>query len=413
MGMSLATQSTIALRNAIRNRRRSLLTIASVAIGFLALSLFEGYFTYVYSTLADQAVIGERLAHLTVTKQGYYTKGSLDPRKYLFSAEEYERIRAELAELPGLTLISPRIHVEGLVSNGDASHIFIGEGVEAQDILTLRGEKYATLPGALRVGDAHSAVVGGKLADKLGVKEGDTAVVLTSTADGMVNALDMRIGEISTTGVVGTDDKFLLLPLVFARKLYDFDGADRIAFLFDSLERAQELKSVIAQRVQQLGIECEVKEWKELSAYYTQVKGLFDMIYLFLCVVVAGVVMTSVMNTMSMSIAERTREIGALRALGIHLGSLHRMFVLEGMLLVLVGCLAGMAITYVCAGLINQADITYTPPDSTEKATLLIELVLANLLGSLATMTLLAALASYLPARHASRKSIVGALAHV
>lgn len=413
MGMNLATQSKIALRNAIRNRRRSLLTIASVAIGFLALSLFEGYFTYVYNTLADQAVIGERLAHLTITKKDYYTKGSLDPRKYLFTPEEYEHIRAALAQLPGLTLISPRLHVEGLVSNGEASHIFIGEGIEAQDILTLRGAKYADLPGKLRPGDAYSAVVGRKLADTLGVKEGDTAVVLTSTADGMVNALDMTVGEVSTTGAVGTDDKFLLLPLAFTRKLYDFDGADRIAVLFDSQERAQEMKSVIERQVQQLGVDCEVKEWKELSAYYTQVKGLFDMMYLFLCIVVAGVVMASVMNTMSMSIAERTREIGALRALGIHVGSLHRLFVLEGVLLVLVGSFVGMALTYVCAGLINQADITYTPPDSTEKATLIIELVFANLFGSLFTMALLAAFSSYLPARHAARKSIVGALAHV
>lgn len=413
MGMSLVTQGKIALRNAIRNRRRSLLTVASVAIGFLALSLFEGYFTYVYNTLADQAVIGERLAHLTITKKDYYVKGSLDPRKYLFSPEEYEKIRVALAQLPGLTLMSPRLHVEGLVSNGEASHIFIGEGVDAQDILTLRGEKYVDLPGKLHLGDDHSAVVGRKLADSLGVKVGDTAVVLTSTADGMVNALDMTVGEISTTGAVGTDDKFLLLPLTLARKLYDFDGADRIAVLLDSLDRVPELKSVIEQQVQNLGIDCEVKEWKELSAYYTQVRGLFDMMYLFLCIVVAGVVMTSVMNTISMSISERTREIGALRALGMRLGSLNRMFVLEGMLLVLAGCLVGLGLTYACAGLINQADITYTPPDSTEKATLIIELVFANLFGSLFTMTLLAALSSYLPARHAARKSIVGALAYV
>ncbi|WP_445370215.1 ABC transporter permease [Methylomonas sp. HW2-6] len=413
MSMSLAMRCKLAARNVMKNRRRSLVTVLSVAIGFLALSLFEGYFTYVYRILKDQAIVGERLGHLTVVRRGFFDQGTLDPEKFQLDAAALDLVTRTVREVPGVKLVSPRLAVSGLVSNGTTSHIFIGEAISAEDQTALRGAEYAYLPGKLAPGQDDAVVIGQKMAKIMGLQQGSDGVLMASTLSGMVNAVDFRVGEIANTGSMGTDDKFALLPLALARKLYGSDGADRVVVLLDSVDSIPAVKPVLLQKLKAAGFDADIKEWSELSVYYTQVKGLFDMMYLFIMVVVVMVAMTSVVNTMTMAIAERTREIGTLRAIGMRSMTIKSLFVIEGVIIVFVGSLAGMALSYAIGAGINLAQITYSPPDSSEQAALVIELLFNNMFGSLFTLSVLAAVASYFPARHATQKTIVGALGHV
>lgn len=411
--MSFQTRLKLAFRNIAKNRRRSLLTISAVAVGFIAMSLLEGYFTYIYRTLEAQAIVGERLGHLTVTKRGFYEKAMQDPRKYAFDKNELAKATEVIASNAQVQLVSPRLSVSGLVSNGVISRIFTGEAVLPEDIAALRGEKYADLPGRLDPADPAAAVFGAKLTEYLDIALGQEATILTSTIDGMVNAIDVKVGEVSNTGSLATDDKSLLLSLALARRVMAFDGADRIVVLLKSDDALGSVKDDLIERLQQSGFDVEIKEWNVLSQYYAQVKGLFDVMYLFIALVFAIVVMFSVANTLGMSIAERTREIGTLRAVGIRRRTLNSLFVIEGVSMVMVGSLLGVAATYGLSEAINAAAITYTPPDSTVEAELVIELLGSNLFGSVFTLAVLAILASYFPARKGSRKPIVEALAHV
>ena len=413
MGMSAITRFKIAGRNVLKNRRRTLITVISIAVGFLALSLFEGYFTHIYRVLGDQAIVGERLGHLTVVKRGYFEKGSQEPREYAFDGAELTRLNGAIAGVPGLVLTSPRLSASGLVSNGQSSRIFIGEGIAPADVVALRGTQYADLPGKLDAATSYAGVVGSKLARDLGVSSGNAVVLMSTTIDGMVNAVDLEIGEVTNTGAIGTDDKFVLLSLEHARKLLGFDGADRVVLLFESAAAAEQATPLVSSALKRAGFDVEIKQWRELSSYYGQVKGLFDAMYLFISLVVAIVVTAGVINTMGMAISERTREIGTLRALGMRARTVKGIFVLEGVIIVLGGCLIGMLATYLAGAAINAAGISYTPPDSTVEADLIVELVFSNLFGSLFTLTVLAALASYFASRRAATKSIVGALAHV
>lgn len=413
MSMSFPSKIQFAIRNMMRNRRRSLMTMTSVIVGVLALSLFEGYFTNVYQTLEDQAIIGERLGHITLAKKGFFDKSAMDSQGYTFSAEELQKVEEVLKEFPEITLVSPRFNISGLISNGEASRIFIGEGINAQDDSILRGEKYKDLPGKLDATAENSGVIGKKLADQLALKVGDTAVLMGSTSTGMVNAIDVEVSEVFNTGSVGTDDKFVLINYEMAKQLYQDDGAERVVVLFNEKLLIETLMPKITQAVAQTGIEVQAKTWNELSLYYGQVKTVFDMMYLFISVVVVLVVFAGVINTMSMSISERTREIGTLRSLGMRQYDLKTLFVYEGVVIVFIGCLIGVALTYVFGGIINMSDIRYTPPDASTDVELILTLIPENLFGTVFTLTVLAALAAWLPAKKAANKSIVGALTHV
>ena len=75
----------LALRGLTRNRRRSLVTLLAIALGFAAISLFAGYTHNVYDGLARQSIHGELLGHLTISKRGMSTAGKLDPERYLLT----------------------------------------------------------------------------------------------------------------------------------------------------------------------------------------------------------------------------------------------------------------------------------------------------------------------------------------
>lgn len=411
--MDLNTRFKIAARNVLRNRRRSMVTLISVVIGFVALSLFEGYFVSVYQSLEDQAIIGERLGHLTVSKPGLYEKGSQDPRAYSFSEAELAKATTRLTALAGVKMVSPRISLSGLVSNGDTSRIYIGEGVRPEDLVTLRGSQYADLPGRLDPKKPHGAVFGARLADNLGLKLGADATLMGTTLDGLVNAVGVQVVEASSTGSMGTDDKFILTSLDTARRLMAYDGAERVVLLLDKGTDQEAFAAAVKRELAADGLTVEVRDWRSLSVYYTQVKGLFDVMYLFISLVVAIVVLASVFNTMGMTITERTREVGTMRALGMQSATLDGLFVLEGMLIVAIGCVIGVVLSALAGLAINHAGITYMPPDAATEVPLMVEILSGNLFGSSLTLVVLAAFASLIPARRASRRDIVGALSHV
>lgn len=407
------TLIVLALRNILRNGRRSLATIAAIAVGLAAVNLFGGYVANVYSGLQLQAVAGERLGHLTVYKKGMLTLGKLKPKRYMFSQEERQILEKAVGEIDGVTLVSPRLSISGIASNGRASTIFIGEGVVPEHAATLRGSLPEGAGGRLQSGMNYGLAVSSELADLLNFKKGDNLTLMTSTIDGQANAMDAQIIDVFNTGNTNTNDKYMVAPIKFAQNLLDTQGAERFVVLLRDAALTEPMRERIAQTLAAKGFDVEIKTWKELSSFYTQVKNLFDMIFSFISGIVFIVAAMSIANTMSMAVMERTREIGTLQAIGMKRRSVVGMFALEGLWLALIGALAGLVLTTLLAWGVNRAGISYVPPNSSYAVALLVDLDWPRI-GMLAAVVLGLALASaLLPAWRGARRRIVDALAFV
>jgi len=402
----------LALRNVFRNRRRSAVTVVAIAVGLLAVNLFGGYIADVYRSLQIQAVAGERLGHLTVFKEGMLTLGKLNPERYHFSAAEAATVRRTVAALPGVELVSPRLSISGLATNGRNSTIFIGEAVVAEHMPALRKGASAGSGGDLQAAHPDGVAVASELASLLGYREGDTLTLLTNTLRGQANAMDSTIVDVFDTGNIHTNDKFIVAPVALAEQLLDTNGAERFVVLLDGVERTAQARVEIQRAVVAQGLKVEVKTWRELSAFYNQVRGLFDMIFSFIAMIVFIVAGMSIANTMAMTVVERTREIGTLQAMGLRRRGVLGLFVAEGAWLAALGVALGVALTYAIAATINGAGISYVPPNSSMAVPLLVALQpnVVALVG--VAVVLLALSAALLPAWRASRKPIVEALAH-
>lgn len=399
---------TLALRNLWLNRRRSLATILAVAIGFTAINLFGGYIHDVYRGLKSSAIHGEGLGHLTVARKGFFAEGALHPERYSLKGDELKRLLSTLESTPGVKLATPRIGLSGLISNGRISTIFIGEGQVPQDMAEL-GQPHKLDPKH-PVGGLMSSGLG----QLLGVKPGQTTVIMGSTLAGQTNALDFEVDGFFDTGNAGTNDKSLILPLGYAQQLLDTQGASRVVVLLDDENAdAAVARATLLPRLKAAGFDVEIRTWVEQSAFYQQVKNLFDLIFMFLFSIVFVVVLMSIINTLTMSVMERVREIGTLRALGYQRGGILSLFAAEGLVLGAVGAGIGVVVTVTIAVLINSAGVSYVPPSSSSPVPLTVGLVPGSLFTILCLLALVSMLAALVPARRAARIEIVDALGHV
>jgi putative ABC transport system permease protein len=414
----------LALRGLLRNRHRSIVTLLAIALGFAAISLFAGYTHNIYDGMARSSIHGELLGHLTMSKRGMRTEGKLNPEKFLLSADEVTRITGLLQNEPHVKLVTPRLALSGLISNGRASTIFIAEGIAPlamdklqEGLLTKEEERMQVYQDVYKHLDSthpEVALLSSGLADMLHLKKGEQTALLSNTLTGQANALDMTVGNTFNTGNAGSNDKFAFMPLSLAQSLYDAAGmADRLTVLLDDMNQTEAMRTKLEDILKAAGFDIEIKTWEELSDFYNQVHNMFDMIFGFIFSIVLTVVVMSVANSMGMSVVERTREIGTLRAIGLRRWGVVKLFTTESLMLSLIGCLTGLAITLGVRYGINVAGISYTPPNSAGAVPLLVDMDTHRIIFTLVLMTVVGTLAAYLPARRASKQAIIDSLGHV
>jgi putative ABC transport system permease protein len=406
----------IAFRNILKNKRRSFVTLLAIAVGFAAVSLFNGYTHNTYQGLRQSAVRGEGLGHLAIYKQGWLTNGTIEPDQYMLTKAEIQRIIEIVEEEDDVVLATPQIHLSGLVTNGQQSTIFLAKGVVPEDDRTIKGTYYAFRPikgDTLTSKIPYGIEMSEDLANMLNLKPGDDAVVMAGTLDGQMNALDVTIRGLYDTGAAETNDKYIRLPFDYAQSLYDTEKAEQVIVLLDDWRQTEAARIRFLAKLASQNIACEIKTWDERSLFYNQVKQMFDMMFLFMFLIVLVISVMSVVNTMGMSVLERTREIGTLRALGFKRRGVTALFATEGALIGLLGSIVGFILNVIVWALIGYIEPSYIPPGNTTPVPLLVSLVPGFIGGLIIFLILLSLVAAIIPARRAARQNVVDALGHV
>ena len=413
----MITLFKIAFRNLLKNRWRSLFTILAIALGFSAVNLFGGFAKYMYSGNREMAIFGTCNGHLLVFKKGFLEKGQLDPAGYLITPEELKTIDDICRRLPQVTLVAPHLMISGLISNGKVSTIFVAQGIapSAVDVFSSRTvQEIKAFEGKkLKDDKTYGVAVAEGLARLLDLQLGSDAVVFTNTVDGQMNALDMQVFQIFHTDSDTMNDKMMRVPLKFAQSLYDTDGVDRVAILLSKHEDTESVRRELQLLLSGQASAFDVKTWRDMSQWYRKVKKMFDVIFAFLFAIVFVIVIMSVVNTMSMAVIERTREIGTLRALGLKRRGVTALFAMESILLGVLGTIGGLLFTWLGSWGIDMIKPTWIPPGITKRVPIMIFLSSEQMFYSFIFLVFLCVMASLLPAGRAARQNVVDALGHV
>ncbi len=260
----------LAIRNILRNKRRSFVTLLAIGVGFCAISLFRGYVSNTYAGLRESAIRGEGLGHLTIYKAGWLEKGKLDPERYMFSQAEIERITKLVTEEKEVMLATPQIQVAGMVSNGSISTIFIAQGVVPKDDKTIKGAwgGFRPIKGeGLNEKTPYMVEIAQDLAKHLNLEPGQDGVVMATTLEGQMNALDIKVAGVYDTGSDATNDKYLRFTFDFAQSLFDTKRAEKIVVLLEDWGKTEKMRDLLLDKLKKEGLACEIKTWNELSLF--------------------------------------------------------------------------------------------------------------------------------------------------
>lgn len=409
----------IGLRNIVKNLRRSIITALAIALGFAAVNLFAGFTKYMYTGTRDVAIYGRCGGHITIFRKGFLEKGQLDPAQYLLSPEEIRDVNAICQDKPHVMLVAPQLRITGLASNGNISTIFIAQG-----IIPSAKRVFFSRMNALKVDKifegreleddkSYGVAMTNGLARLLDLKLGSYAVAFTNTIYGQMNALDVEVFQLLDAASDEMNDKIMQVPLAFARALYDTDGADKLAVLLDDTKYTESIRDQLQTAFSQRGLDLEAKTWEEMSERYRKVKIMFDAIFAFLFSIVFIIVVMSVINTMSMVVVERTREIGTLRALGLRRRGVMFLFAVETGLLGVFGTIGGLFLTFIGWWAVDVIKPTWIPPGISGRIVISIKFVPEFMLYSFIFLILLCLIASLIPAKRAAGQNVVDALGHV
>jgi putative ABC transport system permease protein len=403
----------LALRNVVRNRRRSFLTGGVVVFGFAAIALAGGFMSQSFQGLRE-GTIRNGTGHLQFADPAFFSGNEDAALEH--GLKDSDRVAAILAKDPEVREVLPRIDFVGLATNGGRSVPFLGTGLDpAPEARTMDTAKLLVAGRWFKDAAEHGVVLGSGLARALGVDAGDSITLLATTPDGVLNAVDATVSGLADIPIKELDDRYLATTLGLASELLVASGrVSKLTVVLREPADAASARTRLLASLHREGVDIAGKTWEELAVFYRQVRLLYIGIFGFMGLVLVVVVLLAAANTMMMAAAERTREIGTLRALGTRPSAIKQMFIAEGLILAVAGCLGGALVALAIRAVLNNLGLTLPPPPGVSHGvTLHVNLyVTAYAAGTLAMSATLVA-ASWFPARRAARMSIIEALAHV
>lgn len=396
-----------AFLNTLRNRRRSLVTVAIAGLGTAAILLAGGFALYTYEALAQAAA--RTTGHLIISTPEFTSQEEDTPLQ--FGVAEWEKLAKRLMADPDVRSVLPSVSFGGLISNGDKSVVMVGLGVDPRTEFKVKGPFLRTVAGSILPEDSSTdqVLLGEGVARSLKASPGSGLTLLATTTDGALNAVDVQVAGIVSTGVPDLDRRLVYTDIRSAQRLLQTSKVSSVGVFLSKMDRTEAAQ----ERLQASNPTLQVRTWREEAFFYTSVRNLYNRIFGALGFIITIIVVFVVTNAMAMTIVERTREIGTLRAIGTSPGQLITSLAIEGTLLGAAGAIAGAAIAATVTTLLYVFPVQMPPPPG-RSASYPLHINADPTLYAIAivAMVLLAALACALVARRTVSLPITTSLAH-
>ncbi|HEY0677267.1 MAG TPA: FtsX-like permease family protein [Chitinophagaceae bacterium] len=328
----------MAWRNIWRNKSRSIVIMLSIVIGLIAgisvLALYKGMMTSRVRTVIDAET-----AHLQIHdrdfKKDYHPSFILKNANSLFQS---------LSSLPEIKVAAPRSVVQAMLITATGS-----AGVQVNGVVPEYEYKVSGLKEKIKEGEGfhdnkkNEIIIGRKLAEKMKLKTGSKLVItFTDSADNIISSA-FRIIAIYQSDNDPLDELNVYVPMQALNELL-MTGNDfhEIAILLNSDEDLQKVQQILMKQFPAFSVE----SWKDISPETDfMVKTVDEYSYIIMIIILIALAF-GILNTMLMSVLERTREIGMMVALGTSRSRIFLLVLLETVFLTIAGTPIGLTVAY-------------------------------------------------------------------
>lgn len=346
--------------NLWRHRRRTLFTGLVCSAAMTAVLLGAGFALFTYQSLAEKAA--RDLGHLTLSHPDYFLDNEDVPLQHGINRDP--ALEKRLLARDDVKAVLPRLQFSGLVSNGEKSTIFLGSGVDGSEF-QLKGpflqiKAGGVLPPAYlsKADDSIPLLIGEGLAAILKAKVGSELSLMSATSTGALNALDVVVVGIFSTGVPDLDKRQLYLPIKAGQQLLQSDKISELNIYLLHDQQQTELAAALQSELP----DNKVTPWQDRAFVFKAVRDLYNRIFGTLGILMLLLVLFAVGHGISQVVTERTREIGTMAALGERRSRIVGNFVLEALLLGAFSAVVATLSTLVCCELLRQFEVMMPPP---------------------------------------------------
>lgn len=426
------------LKNTLNNWRHSIGAVLSVAIGYAALTLFNGYISVIQDMYEDnyrqRSMFGDVFIEKTDNGQRIdFENSKITTEEQDFIDDFFEKNKNMIDVYSKFLIIS------GLANNGKTSSIFWGFAYDFEQGKKLREPTWLWNSKAGQPLDQlseDSIMLGQNIGDAFGCRPekeerlltkvggydstirpfqcDKKSLQLTVTTDaGQVNAMKANVGALGGVGLRGIDSWYLMMSLQRAQQLYDTNNISHIRLRLKSPAQFDTFVSKFNASARQRNINLEAFDWREhvLARVYKRTMSLFMTFRDFVSIVILTISGMSVLNAIVKSVTERRREIGTLRSLGFRRSAIKSIFAIEGLIVGLVGSGLGAVVSLILSVIINHFEFIYYAGFLSDPVPFVIGTVPNLYLLSLVISCLIAVFAAYVASKRASVSEIPQLLA--
>ena len=329
----------IVWRNIWRKKTRSLIIIFAVMLGIWAGLFIVGVFTGMIQQQQEDSV-KHFFSHIEAHNPGFLANNEVQ-----YTIPEAGKALATIENDPQIKAASMRNIVFGMAASPAAAN-----GAKITGVIPAKESPLTNMGVFIKQGTyfaenkKNSAVIGEKLAHKLNVRLHSKIILTFSNKEGDILSGAFRVSGIYKTSNQQFDGANVFVNAQDINALLGIDsGYHEIAVLLKDDRQLDTTESIIKSQLPSL----KVESWRELSPESALLSGMTDYILEILMGIMMLGLLFAIINTMLMTVMERTRELGMLMAIGMNKGRTFSMLMYETIILSFLGCPIGMALAWV------------------------------------------------------------------
>jgi lipoprotein-releasing system permease protein len=356
---SLGFERRVATRFLREGRMQTLLIVVGVAAGVAVVAYISALVTGLQKNTLEKTLGAQ--AHVTLTERD----DAVTPARTAASGEtllvqtqprsqrprtiaNWQTLVPMLEALPGVTAVSPMVATAGLAARGETSKSIALLGVDLERYDRIVGLRSKVVSGMARLAPGEG-IIGRELAVDLGVSIGDRIGLITSNSQGINNSQStsnggvsdaLRITALVDLGVRELNRRTVIVPLRTAQSLAGLPGgATSLDITLADVYAADAMAVSLAQR-----LPYEVESWQQANAQLVSALNAQSISTAVIRIVVLLVVVLGIASVLVVSVVQKRREIGILRAMGATQGQVLRIFLLQGAIVGAIGSTLGVVL---------------------------------------------------------------------
>ncbi|MEN3044476.1 MAG: FtsX-like permease family protein [Candidatus Hydrothermales bacterium] len=321
----------MAFRNLFRNKRRSFLTSLSLLVAGFVVVVLHGYVTGFLKGMKEN-IINWMSGHIIIAKEEYFS------RKFFVPQEEYLEnpylIKEKLKEFKYVSFYTERLKSMGIIFKKDINKPVLIFGIDSEKERRILEIDRKIVSGTYDL--KEGVLLGKELSKSLDLNIGDTVVIISKTVLGGLNGIKMKVNGIVNVGFSEFDKKVVIISISNMRRLLKMpEGVHEILVFLKDENKIKDFKKNF--KLNGITARDYVQELGSFSYYFKLANNIYYFIYILIIILATF----TVINTMTVAVFERLREIGTLKALGMRDLEIFLLFGIEGTILGTFGGIIG------------------------------------------------------------------------